>query len=374
MNRVFLSVVVATFALIVAVAAFAFACTTRDTADPASPAQGTAPSALWTPHPAALQVSGSGRDVRFVHLREDVYAVTILVDDNRNARGRAADFVVAISGDRAREVVADETEASWAGSSLLAVGHASSDDLPPGEVAVEVAAAGEWSVVFEPASRVAQPAAAATVSGSGRDTRFVMLGEGRYVVTAAVDGNSWIFFRPTNFIVVIPGGQRRALIANEIAGSWTGSSLLRVGEALGDDLAPGMAAVQVSAAGDWTISSEPRPAAAPPAEATALRGSGRDVRFVDLEEGWYVVTAGVRGNGARYGPRSFFVSISGERRSAFIVRETVDSWEGSLLLRVGDAHSDDLPPGVVAVEVTASGEWTVAFEPRQISRRDATQP
>ena len=318
-------------------------------------------------------MSGSGRDVRFVHLREDVYAVTILVDDNRNARGRAANFVVAISGDRAREVVADETEASWAGSSLLAVGHASSDDLPPGEVAVEVAAAGEWSVVFEPASRVARPAAAAAVGGRGSDTRFVMLGEGHYVVTAAVDGNS-SRFRPTNFIVVISGGRRSAHIANEIAGSWTGSSLLRVGEALGNDLAPGMAAVEVRAAGDWTISFEPRPAAAPPAEATALRGSGRDVRFVDLEEGWYVVTAGVEGNGARYGPRNFFVSISGDRRSAFIVRETVDSWEGSLLLRVGDAHSDDLPPGVVAVQVTASGEWTVAFEPRQSSRRDATQP
>ncbi len=363
MKRALLIVGVAAFALIIAVAAFAFACNTRESAVPASSTQGIAAAAMWTPHPAAFQVSGSGQDVRFVHLREDVYAVTVLVDDNRNSRGRAADFVVTISGDRNREVVADETEASWAGSSLLAVGHASSDDLAPGEAAVEVAAAGEWSVVFEPASGVARPAAAASVSGSGGDTRFVMLGEGRYVVTAAVDGNTRIL-RPTNFIVVISGGQGSAHIANEIAGSWTGSSLLRVGEALGDDLEPGMAAVEVRATGDWTISFEPRPAAAPPAEASALRGSGRDVRFVDLAVGRYVVTAGVEGNGARYGPRNFFVSISGDRRSAFIVRETVDSWEGSLLLRVGDADSDDLPPGLVAVEVRAEGEWTVEFEPR----------
>jgi hypothetical protein len=373
MSRAFLIGVVAAFALIVVVAAFVLACTTRDTAVPASSTQGAAPAALWTPHPAAFQVSGSGQDVQFVHLREDVYAVTVLVDGNRNAWGRAADFVVTISGDRGREVVADETEASWAGSSLLTVGHASSDDLPPGEAAVEVAAAGQWSVVFEPASRLAQPAAAGAVSGGGRDTRFVMLGEGRYVVTAAVDGNSERS-RPTNFIVAISGGRLSAHIANEIADSWTGSSLLRVGEAPGSDLAPGMAAVEVRATGDWTISFEPRPAAAPPAEASALRGSGRDVRFVDLEEGRYVVTAGVEGNGARFGPGHFFVVIFGERRRAFIVNEAADSWEGSSLLRVGDTSSDDVPPGVAAVEVRASGDWTVEFEPRQTSRRDATQP
>ena len=187
--------------------------------------------------------------MRFVEIRDGRYAVTASVDDNSSEYG-STNFIVRISGVSGSLVVANEIVSSWTGSSLLPVGDGLFG-LSSGVAAVEVVAAGDWAIEFQPAPVAPPSAEAGPLSGRGQDVLFVELGEGRYVVAASVDDNA-TEYGSTNFTVRISGVRGSELIANEIASSWMGSSLLTIGTGV-LDVQPGVAAIEVTATGDWTI-------------------------------------------------------------------------------------------------------------------------
>ncbi|MXW31470.1 MAG: accessory factor UbiK family protein [Chloroflexi bacterium] len=200
------------------------------------------------------------------------------------------------------------------------------------------------------------------VSGRGDAVQSATLGDGLYAVTVSVEDNRRSR-RSANFIVVIAVEGGREWLANEIASSWEGTSLVMVGDPASDTPTSGAAMVEVQAAGEWTVEFSPAPGTAPAAEAHALSGHGQGVRFVTLGEGSYVVTAHVSGNGTPRDPERFTIRLSGTRGNEPMASGQAAVWGGSSLVTVGGSASDDLAPGIAAVEVRAAGEWTIEFSP-----------
>ena len=200
------------------------------------------------------------------------------------------------------------------------------------------------------------------VSGRGDRVASATLDDGRYLVTTRVEGNRRTH-GSTNFVVVIAAEGGTELVVSTIASSWEGTSLVSVGGPWSDNPTSRPVAVEVVAAGEWTVEFSPAPQTAPAAEAHALSGRGQDVRFVTLRDGSYTVTAQVVHNGSPRDPEPFRIDISGARGNARIASDWAAVWGGSSLITVGDSISDDLASGIAAVEVRAAGEWRVEFSP-----------
>ena len=110
-----------------------------------------AQDASWTvnftgPPPASdptEPISGQGQDVNFVELNEGEWLVEIEVSGNED--GFTDNFVVNIGG----KGIVNENERSWSGKKLVVVGNAY-DEIPPGNVAIEVEAGlnASWTITF----------------------------------------------------------------------------------------------------------------------------------------------------------------------------------------------------------------------------------
>ena len=307
-------------------------------------------------------MSGSGKDVQFVTLQEGSYQVAARVEGNRDRSG-SAEFIVRLSSDTGSKTVINADATSWEGVALIRVGHAVFDNIAAGEIAVEVSAAGEWTVAFGPPPEAAPSATLDTLEGSGQGVQSITLTEGSYVVTSRVDGNR-DQYGAENFIVRLTNDSGSELLANEIETSWEGAVLLRVGDGWYDDVAEGVAIIDVVAIGEWTIAFAPQPETAPPGDSGPLRGQGSDLQFVTLTEGAYVVTARVEGNRGERAPQNFIVIVSADDGRVLVANEIAAGWEGATLIRVGDSVSSDFSAGVVAVVVTAVGDWMVEFARR----------
>lgn len=96
---------------------------------------------------------------------------------------------------------------------------------------------------------------ATSISGSGDAVKFVTLTAGRWLIEASVTGNDSDILVGLNFIVILtsPNGDRCELVANDIGAELRNSAVAHISSNSPQACPPGEFAVEITAAGDWTI-------------------------------------------------------------------------------------------------------------------------
>ena len=238
----------------------------------------------------------------------------------------------------------------------------------------------------------APPAAAASpivVSGRGDGVKTISLHEGVWSCEVSVAHNSGPS-GPDNFGVMLTGRNGGfALLANEIASNWQSREQVSVGRK-GPGIRPGDIDVKVSASGDWSVSCVPQPSSSQTSgDGTAsghrssssqgasvgVSGRGVDVKTIDLREGIWFCDVRVAGNVDAGGDGDNFVVGLTSRNGGFqlLVNEIESDWSARKRVAVGGGMFD-LGPGLIDVEVEASGRWAIDCALQPASSRSSTPP
>ena len=217
-----------------------------------------------------------------------------------------------------------------------------------------------------------QPVAAPIViSGRGDGEETISLQEGVWSCQVSVSGNSDPSDRG-NFGVMLTGRNGGfAPLANVSESDWSSREQVSVG-GRGAAIRPGVVDVKVSAIGDWSLnftflrpyraasakSREPGTAGRDPS--VSVSGRGTDVKTLNLRTGVWFCEINVMGNVDAYGIEDHFAVTLIGRNGGYdlLANEIASDWSVRKRIAVGRGPFD-LGPGLVDVEVEASGQWTI---------------
>lgn len=108
---------------------------------------------------------------------------------------------------------------------------------------------------------------------------------------------------------------------------------------------------------------EPTIAETPAPEPIGVSGSGHDVQTIDLVAGIWFCDVSVSGNDDEYGPGYFSVEFTGRDGSYDLLANEIETnWSARKRVSVGGGFLDDFSPGLIDVEVEASGVWRIECE------------
>ena len=192
-------------------------------------------------------ISGQGQDVRFVDLPAGSWVVEISISDNIrcsaiSGRCSGASFDVDI-GDYG---VIYESVESWSGRKLLTAGDAYGE-IRPGNAAIEVEAepGATWMLMFTHSDELLASDSDEAILGRGTDVKSVDLPVGEKIVEMNISNNN------NGTVSIKIGGDS---VAYRSADSWTGRSLIRVGDE-SSQIPPGKTAAEIEASEEaqWEI-------------------------------------------------------------------------------------------------------------------------
>ena len=343
-----------------------------------------APTPTPTPTPIAV-LTGTGDGTRIVELEAGDYVLDASITDNVDD----TDEIVCVSEscrERLFAVMFGSQQLSdvwriygrrWSGRWPIAIGEHHRDASTAGSVPVNVEAEnpGRWSVAIHSAESLPAASAPATLRGEGWDVRFLDLEEGSYVLDIDIDHpfKRLGSIRPFLLTVGKPASYWPSHVFI-VGPDWSGRVFFEVGDYPKEN-PPGRLQLEVlsSSRTAWAIdvlSASSIPARAAP---TTLTGTGQDVRFIDLEPGFYAVETRVTGNEHCYvggcEKDSFGVSIGASVVGAKTLagsRDYAADWSERTVIGVGvGVRSTRIPPGRHPVKVTATGSarWSISIHP-----------
>ena len=359
------------------------------------------PAAEFRAAPAPATVSGRGRDMRLIEIEPGAHILDFSIEDNFYCPSDACEEglfrVIPLVVDAAvvsERLSIDGRTSSWSGRALLELSEERSGDTPAStiEVALDVIAqpTSAWTIDVQPVPDVDVGPPPATLTGTGRDARPVDLPAGVYLVEARVAGNEFCHGEScaaSAFRVSIgTSAGRDETPVDVLAADWSGASVIIVDDNTytvdGPDghvnpidfegPTPGRNYVAVDAAahGRWEIDIRPLPADASASPPAMLRGSGSDVRLVQLTPGTYDLDIDVAGNDdcrpVSCDDAFRIVARGGPGGPQILAIATAEEWSGAATIEIGYGD-EQTPPGVVPLQVTAapSAAWEMS-----IARRD----
>ena len=324
---------------------------------------------------APIVISGRGDGEETISLQEGVWSCQISVSGNSGPSGRGSFGVMLTGRNGGFAPLANVSESDWSSREQISVGGRGAA-IRPGAVDIKVSAVGDWSLSFtflqpyRAASAKSRPPGAGrrdpsvSVSGRGTDVKTLNLKTGVWFCEISVEGNVDAYGVEDHFAVTLSGRNGGYdLLANEIASDWSARKRVAVGRGP-FDLGPGLIDVEVEASGRWNINcalqSDSPQASTDRSSPVRLSGSGNDLQTIHLSEGIWFCQVSVADNVDADGDEDHFAVqlIARDGGGELLANDFASDW--SARKRVAVSRSlFDLQPGLVDVQVTAAGRWSI---------------